>query len=185
MVNQFSPEFENTHIFIRTDVLANNLCTRHFTHSGEDFAKRMKTLVLLKQMRECGFMFALRRDGKLLLESPDNAESRALRQRAKHLRTELLAILEEIQERAAIVQYEGQLLKADAESAAFAEAFDAYRNMLGIGRPLPKLSANIQCPTCKEKKFEDFGIGWWCTTCENVVWLYVPDHSWVAIVSSQ
>lgn len=98
----------------------------------------MKAVRLLAKLKQAGVVLSIRSDGKLAYRGPAESIGPDVIEEIKAVRDELLSVVELFEERAAIMEFEGGLSRAQAE----VKAMDELRSM-NVPRVLNKRCDSI------------------------------------------
>lgn len=121
----------------------------------------MDALVILKELLSLNTVLSINTDGRLAYEAPSGVMTADRLASVRTHRDELLALVERIEERTAIMQFDGGLPKEEAERLAKQEAFQASNE-----RP-PTF-----CPYCGGCSTTiDDSNGCRCSSCTRLAWL--------------
>jgi hypothetical protein len=102
--------------------------------------------------------------GRLSFDAPEGVMTDGMVHRIRSERDALLAVVERIEERAAIIEHDAGMARIDAERYAMAEVLD------GAPEPMPR---GVICPGCKGRRLIDDPGGCRCWDCGRLAWLRI------------
>ena len=147
---------------------------------------------LLQELRRLGIALSIDDDGRLAYDAPAPLGDELL-SRLRANREALLAVVEQFEERAAIVEYGAKLSRGDAERIAMAEMFGEPVPLIDPVRPMantePMVEAVVEqsgywpvmsgvlCPWCRACEFlravDDEAL--WCYNCDQLTFRFEGD----------
>ena len=121
----------------------------------------MDAIAILIELFSLNTVLSVNADGRLAYEGPSGVMTAERLAFVRNHRDELLAIVERIEERAAIMEIDGGLPQAEAERLARQET-------LGDSSERPA----ILCPYCRGCSLIEDPNGYRCESCNRLAWLY-------------
>ncbi|MFN7318594.1 MAG: hypothetical protein ACK5S6_03685, partial [bacterium] len=112
-----------------------------------------------------GVILSIDDKGRLLFDAPKGVMTDELMVAIRPHREELVAIVERIEERAAIIEHDAGIPRSDAERMARMEVID------DTPEPMP---AGVICPWCRGNRLIDSPGGMSCWDCRRLAWVCVP-----------
>lgn len=119
---------------------------------------------LFRELHALGVVLSIDDRGRLSFEAPEGVVSESLIVRIRAEGDALLAIVERIDERAAIMEYDAGFLRADAERIARMEVVDDAPEPMPMG---------VHCPACQGRRLIDDPQGLRCWGCGRIAWVRI------------
>ncbi len=133
--------------------------------ASADFADRFTTVEnLVSDLQALGVVFSIGADGRLSYDAPRGVVTDEILARIRESGDEVLGIVERIEERAAILDYDAGLDRREAERCSLAEVID------DAPEPMPK---GVICPWCNGQRLIDDPQGCRCWDCGRLAWVAV------------
>ncbi len=144
---------------------------------------------LIVEVRALGVLLSIDSDGRLAFDAPVDVMTNQRIGRLRANRDSILALVERIEERAAIVEHDGRMSRADAERLAWSEIIrpDPVLKTVGLKsigplsmgiKPEPVLMPEgVHCPHCRSQSFNDDPRGCRCVDCGRLAWLTMANGS--------
>jgi hypothetical protein len=118
-----------------------------------------------RELSALGVILSIDDQGRLLFDAPKGVMTDELMVAIRPHREELVAIVERIEERAAIIEHDAGIPRSDAERMARMEVID------DTPEPMP---AGVICPWCQGNRLIDATGGLSCWDCRRLAWVCVP-----------
>lgn len=132
--------------------------------SGENLFRRLRSLGVSLFTNGAGLGF----------DSPEGVITDELLSEMRAHRDDLLAVVERFEERAAVAQHVGGLIRSEAERLALSEL--PAKKQVVAPEPLRMSISGVFCPFCRADKFEELPHGdWRCRRCEKVAWRWLGE----------
>jgi len=119
---------------------------------------------LYSELRTREVILSVSRSGALEFDAPKNAITDSLRGRIQVHLAELLSLVERIEERAAIIEHEGRVTRAEAERMSRMELIDDAPEEMPQG---------VYCPSCQGRRLIDDPEGLRCWDCRGLAWVWI------------
>ena len=142
---------------------------------------------LLADLRAAGVVLSIEGD-RLAFDAPAGVMTDGLLARMRSHREELLALVESFEERAAVIEHDGELPRAEAERRAWAcvlgdPAGDdpdppAESSSADPALGDPSVPSSIVCPWCRSADLVDAPEGLRCRGCDRLAWVDLPSGGW-------
>jgi hypothetical protein len=117
---------------------------------------------VFRELRALGVVLSINRDGRLICDAPEGVVSESVMARIRSHRDDLLGIVERIEERAGILEYDAGLDRREAERRALAEVIN------DSPEPMPP---GVICPWCNGSRLVDALEGLRCWDCGRIAWV--------------
>jgi hypothetical protein len=135
----------------------------HPMGGSADFADRFTTVEnLVSDLRALGVVFSIGADGRLSYDAPRGVVTDEILARIRESGDEVLGIVERIEERATILEYDAGLDRREAERRALAEVIN------DSPEPMPP---GVICPWCNGSRLVDALEGLRCWDCGRIAWV--------------
>jgi hypothetical protein len=118
-----------------------------------------------RELSALGVVLSIDDRGRLLFDAPKGVMTDELMIGIRSHREELVAIVERIDERAAIMEHDAGIPRSDAERMARMEVID------DTPKPMPR---GVICPWCRGNLLIDALGGLKCLDCWRLAWVSVP-----------
>ena len=119
-------------------------------------------LAVFRELRALGVALSIDRNGRLMFDAPEGSVAESVVARIRSHRDDLLGIVERIEERAGILEYDAGLDRREAERRALAELID------DAPEPMPP---GMNCPWCNGSRLVDDLEGLRCWDCGRKAWV--------------
>ena len=117
-----------------------------------------------RELIALGVALSIDARGRLGFDAPKGVMTDELMIGIRSHREELVAIVERIEERAAIMEHDAGIPRSDAERMARMEVID------DTPEPMP---AGVICPWCQGRRLMDSSGGLKCWDCRRLAWVSV------------
>jgi hypothetical protein len=117
---------------------------------------------VFRELRALGVALSIDRNGRLIFDAPEGSVAEPVVARIRSHRDELLGIVERIEERAGILEYDAGLNRREAERRALAEVIDDAHEPMPMG---------VHCPACQGRRLIDDPKGMRCWDCRRLAWV--------------
>ncbi len=139
----------------------------------------MVAIELFAELRSIGVRLSIDPDGRVAYDAPVGVMTDDILGRMRSHRDGLLALCEQIEKRAAIMEFDGGMTRVDAERMVMAEVVGESSDCRSLV-PVPALMPDgVHCPHCHRKTYHDVPVGWLCADCGRMAWLLLPNGSFV------
>jgi len=119
-------------------------------------------VALFGELHALGVALSIDRNGRLVFDAPEGSVAESVVARIRSHRDDLLGIVECIEERAGILEFDAGLDRREAERRAMAEVID------DAPEPMPP---GVICPWCSGNRFVDALEGLRCWDCGRMAWV--------------
>lgn len=119
---------------------------------------------LFQELHALGVLLQIDDRGRLSFEAPEGVVSEALIVRIRADASELLAIVERVEERAAVMEHDGGVARVEAERMARMEVIDDAPEQMPVG---------VHCPACQGRRLIDDPKGLRCWDCGRLAWVRI------------
>jgi hypothetical protein len=128
---------------------------------------------LFRRLRSLGVSLFANGAG-LGFDSPEGVITDELLSEMRAHRDDLIAEVERFEERAAVAQYDGGLIRSEAERLALSEL--PTKEQVVAPENFGMILSGVFCPFCRWDKFEELPHGdWRCRRCEKVAWRWLGE----------
>ncbi|MBM3967414.1 MAG: hypothetical protein FJ308_20510 [Planctomycetes bacterium] len=118
-----------------------------------------------RELIALGVALSIDARGRLGFDAPKGVMTDELMVGMRSHREDLVAIVERIEERAAIIEHDAGIPRSDSERMARMEVTD------DTPEPMPK---GVICPWCQGRRLVDSSGGLKCWDCRRLAWVCVP-----------
>ena len=139
---------------------ADNL-TRGFAYLADRFTTVEN---LVSELHALGVTLSIDARGRLGFGAPDGVITDELKRGIQSHREELLATVERLEERTAILEHDAGLDRSDAERTAWEEIIDDAPEVMPCG---------VICPWCRGRRLVESLDGLRCWDCRRLAWVFV------------
>lgn len=119
---------------------------------------------LVSELYALGVVLSIDDRGRLSFEAPKGVMTDELMVGIRSHREELVGIVERIEERAAIMEHDAGIPRADAERMARMEVIDDAPEPMPMG---------VNCPSCQGRRLIDDPEGLRCWDCGALAWVRI------------
>ncbi len=119
---------------------------------------------LIRELRALGVLLSIDARGRLAFDAPEGVIGEEMIALIRNHRDELLATIESLEERAAILEHDAGMDRSDAESAAWEDVVNE------APEPMPP---GVICPWCNGSRLVDALEGLRCWNCGQLAWVSV------------
>jgi hypothetical protein len=127
---------------------------------------------LFHELRSAGVEFSIDRSGRLAFDGPDHVLTDSRLATMRSHRDDLIAVVERFEERAAIAQYDGGLIRSEAERQTLSEL--PTKEQVVAPDHCGVSILGVFCPFCRWNTFEELAHGdWRCRRCEKIAWSWL------------
>jgi hypothetical protein len=145
--------------------------------------------LLMIELHALGVKLSIDADGRLAFDAPTGAMTTERLARLRADRETVLALVERIEERAAMVEHDGGMIREDAERLAWSEIAEGGSTLQTVSPENPSPPApvsasepetmplGIRCPFCPSRLYAADPRGSRCCGCGRLCYLWMPNGS--------
>ncbi len=119
---------------------------------------------VIRELRALGVYLSIDARGRLAFDAPEGVIGEEMIALIRNHRDELLATVERLEERTAILEHDAGLDRSDAERTAWEEIIDDAPEVMPCG---------VICPWCRGRRLVESLDGLRCWDCRRLAWVFV------------
>lgn len=127
--------------------------------------------ILLSELRARGVELSIDLSGGLVFNAPRGVMTDVIKERIRAQREDLVAMLERLVERAAIMEHDGGMDRDSADRHAWSDVVDHAFAKVDAPEDMP---VGVEYPWCHGRRLIDDPLGLRCWDCDRMAWVYAP-----------